>query len=100
MSSGNVGRESAGHVGQTAVAGELVEQRREMIRIAEPVRNFWTMIFDMRLARSGPLSWAPGEQLGALVRRRRLRFQQQQLEGGAADYKARPPYPFRPRPPS
>jgi hypothetical protein len=38
--------------------------------------------------------------LGALLRRRLLRQQQEDLQAGAADYWAIPTYPYRPRPPS
>ena len=42
---------------------------------------------------------ALGDQLSALVRRQRLRQQQEDLQAGLVDYLAIPPYPFRPRPP-
>lgn len=46
------------------------------------------------------LSGAIGDQLNALERRRQLRNQSQALRNAPADYSARPPYPYRPRPPS
>jgi hypothetical protein len=71
-----------------------------MIHPIRPWRYAWAYARSARLPRSGPLAWAPGSQLGALLRRRLLRQQQEDLQAGAADYLAIPPYPYRPRPPS
>lgn len=65
-----------------------------------PIRIAFMLTPYIRFARSGPIPGALGNQLGALDRRRRLQTQQQQLQTGATDYQARPPYPNRPRPPS
>ncbi|MCE5301867.1 MAG: hypothetical protein LLF97_02010 [Planctomycetaceae bacterium] len=71
-----------------------------MIRAIGPLRYAWTYTRSVRLPRSGPPAGAPVEQLSALVRRRRLRMQQEDLQAGLVDYEAIPPYPSRPRPPS
>jgi len=65
-----------------------------------PLRYGWAYRRSMRLPRSGPPAGAIGDQLIALVRRRRLRDQQEDLQAGLVDYEAIPPYPPRPRPPS
>ncbi|MGA2062190.1 MAG: hypothetical protein ABSG67_17035 [Thermoguttaceae bacterium] len=69
-----------------------------MIRSIVPLRWFYAR--GMNLPRSGPMFGALGKQLSALYRRRRLDLQQQDLKAGLADYRASPPYPPRPRPPS
>ena len=72
----------------------------DMIRSIGPLRAVWYYARGMNLPRSGPVSGALGKQLSALQRRRRLKFQLQDLQAGLADYQASPPYPLRPRPPS
>jgi hypothetical protein len=71
-----------------------------MIRPIGPLRDAWIYTRCMRLPRSGPPAGAFSDQLNALVRRRRLRAQQEDLSAGLDDYLAIPPYPRRPRPPS
>ena len=71
-----------------------------MIRPIRPWRYAWAYARSARLPRSGPSAGAPNSQLGALLRRRLLRQQQEDLQAGAADYWAIPTYPYRPRPPS
>jgi hypothetical protein len=72
----------------------------KMIRPIGPLRTAWSQASSNNLPRSGPLPGALGPQLSALLRRRRLRIQQQDLEAGLADYLTSPPYPPRSRPPS
>jgi hypothetical protein len=71
-----------------------------MIRPIGPLRYAWIYTRNMRLPRSGPPLGAISNQLNALMRRRRLREQQEDLQAGLDDYLAIPPYPNRPRPPS
>jgi len=71
-----------------------------MIRSIVPLRAVCYYARGMNLPRSGPVSGALGKQLSALQRRRRLDLQHQDLKAGLADYRASPPYPPRPRPPS
>jgi hypothetical protein len=71
-----------------------------MIRPIGRMPSEWIFPYGMRLARSGTSGGALGRQLSALVRRRRLRKQQQELQAGVALQQAIPPYPLRPRPPS
>ncbi|MGA2797453.1 MAG: hypothetical protein ABSE63_07750 [Thermoguttaceae bacterium] len=71
-----------------------------MIRSVGPLRSVWLYARSMNMPRSGPMHGALGKQLSALQRRRRLDLQQQDLKAGLADYRAAPPYPLRPRPPS
>jgi hypothetical protein len=71
-----------------------------MIRSIGPLRCAWAYTRIMRLPRSGPPAGALGNQLIALVRRRQLRAQQEDIQAGLVDYQAMPPYPIRPRPPS
>lgn len=53
-----------------------------------------------RFDNAGLGSGSLGQQYGAIGRRRRLRLQQEDLQGGSHDSQSLPPYPFRPRPPS
>ena len=71
-----------------------------MIRPIGRMRYAWLHTRTMRLPRSGPPTGQLGRQLSALVRRHRLRAQQEDLQAGVVDYLAAPPYPDRPRPPS
>lgn len=96
---GSVGEMTSEPCRTSTVAG-ATEGKPLMIRPLGSIQAVWIAGPAMRLARSGPLSGALGRQQSALARRRRLQAQLQQLKGGAVDYHARPPYPFRPRPPS
>jgi hypothetical protein len=57
-------------------------------------------LYGTRRARSGPETGALSQQLSALERRRRLRIQQEQIQGGGNGQQAIPPYAIRSRPPS
>jgi hypothetical protein len=68
-------------------------------RIAIPPMGL-LLAHHLRIERAGLENGPLSQQYGALGRRRRLRVQQQELQGGAQDSQSLPPYPFRPRPPS
>lgn len=71
-----------------------------MIQLVRPIETPWAYTRAAWIARSAFLSGALGDQLNALERRRQLQRQYQAFRTAPAGYLARPPYPYRPRPPS
>jgi hypothetical protein len=74
-----------------------------VVRMIRPIRHLLIcspyisrLQSDRRPGANGDL----GPQLGALARRRQLQAQQRAFRTGPVDYRVRPPYPYRPRPPS
>jgi hypothetical protein len=70
-----------------------------MIGPIRPIQNLSAYLMNISLARSDADDEPLGRQLDALARRRRLAAQQRSLRTDPVPYLARPPYPFRPRPP-
>lgn len=89
-----------GHAGADSPPRPGEKYFASMIRPVGPLGENSMYANYTRFARSGPLSGALSDQLGAIERRRRLRRQQENLQAGPANYEALPPYQFRPRPPS
>ncbi len=87
-------------VGRASPCRGYLTNRTAMIRPVSSSSLGWLLALRRPLARSGPELGALSRQLSALERRRRLREQQQEVQSGAADSLAIPPYPYRPRPPS
>ncbi len=71
-----------------------------MIQLVRPIQTPWAYTRAMWAARPALIPGALSDQLSALERRRQLLRQCQALQNTPADYQARPPYPYRPRPPS
>jgi len=99
LSSGSVGGRPAGPH-QTRHCAGVKPTETAMIRSIGSSSIYRWVARGVPLARSGPDPGALSQQLSALNRRRRLREQQHEVQSGAADYVAFPPYPTRPRPPS
>jgi hypothetical protein len=70
-----------------------------MIRPIRPISMLLPHVTHPGLTRSDASNGALSRQQGAIRRRRNLQAQQEQLEAGRVDYRVRPPYPYRPRPP-
>ncbi|NQT16461.1 MAG: hypothetical protein HQ582_27125 [Planctomycetes bacterium] len=71
-----------------------------MLTPISPLGSFALYSLNRKPAPAGTADGAFGRQLHEVLRRQRLRAQQQELQTGAADYHKRPPYPWKPRPPS
>ena len=98
MSFGGVGEMTAGPCDASTAAGAY-QDAPLMIGPIRPTQSLSPYLVSMSLARSDAADDPLGRQFDALARRRRLGAQQRSLRAGPIPYLARPPYPYRPRPP-